>query len=175
MSHQEIARAINIDDQGFDHLLNKYPGFEEYGVLSARITLAESRYSDTRLRANFYAQALERLSAVPGVESASAVRFVPNGWAWRSGPFAVENAPERRNELNSAAIQAISPNYFNQLRIPLQQGRTFGPQDGPESQPVVIVSESISRHLWPGDDAVGHRMRFSAKHAAVQRQTTGTK
>jgi len=148
--------------KGFDHLLKKYPGFEEYGVLSARITLAENRYSDATLRASFYAQALERLGAVPGVESASAVRFVPNGWAWQSGTFTVENMPERRNELDYAGMQAISPNYFNQLRIPLRQGRSFDSQDGPDSQPVTIVSESIARRLWPGGDAVGHRMRFGA-------------
>jgi putative ABC transport system permease protein len=148
--------------KGFDHLLKKYPGFQEYGVLSARIALAEDKYSDARLRANFYAETLDRISAIPGVESASAVRFVPNGWAWQSATFTVENAPGRRNELDYAGIQAINANYFNQLRIPLRQGRTFGPQDGPDSQPVLIVSESVARSLWPAGDAVGHRMRFGA-------------
>jgi putative ABC transport system permease protein len=149
--------------KGFDHLLAKYPGFEEYGVLSARITLAENKYSEKRLRANFYAQALDRLSTIPGVESASAVRFVPNGWAWQSSTFTVENASERRNELNYAGMQAISANYFSQLRIPMRQGRAFESQDGQDSQFVVIVSESVARRLWPAGDAVGHAIRFHAR------------
>lgn len=148
--------------KGFNHLLGKYPGFEEYGVLSARVTLAESKYSDARSRANFYTQALDRLSAIPGVESISAVRFVPNGWSWQSSTFVVENSLVHPGEADSVGMQAISPDYFGQLRIAMEQGRVFNSQDGPDAQLVVIVSENIARQWWPAGDALGHRMRFGA-------------
>ncbi len=146
--------------KGFNHLLEKYPGFDEYGVLSARVVLPENKYSDPRQRAAFYAQVLERLAAIPGVENASAVRFVPNGWSWQSSSFVIENSPARPSDIDFVGMQATSAEYFRQLRIPMRQGREFGAQDGIDSQPVIVISESFARRWWPQGDAMGHRMRF---------------
>jgi len=148
--------------KGFNYLLTKYPGYDQYGVLSARVVLPENKYADRHQRATFYAQALDRLAAIPGVESASTVRFVPNGWAWQSSSFVVENSPVRPRDVDLVGMQAVSSEYFRQLRIPMYQGRAFNAHDGPDSPVVVIVSDSFARRWWPAGDALGHRVRFGA-------------
>jgi putative ABC transport system permease protein len=164
----EIALALvllvgaGLMVKGFNHLLTKYPGFDEYGELSARVVLPQNKYADQHKRAQFYAQVLDRLAAIPGVEVASAVQFVPNGWAWQRSSFAVENSPRQGDKLDLVGQQSISVDYFRQLRIPLRQGRGFSSEDGFDAQPVVIVSESFASRWWPAGDALGHRLRFGA-------------
>jgi putative ABC transport system permease protein len=149
--------------KGFNHLLTEYPGYDAYGVLSAKVTLPENKYRDDHSRAAFYDHALGRLAAIPGVESVSAVRFVPNGWSWQTGTFAIENRPAQAGEIRYAAMQAVSPEYFRQLRIPMRQGRPLTVQDGTDAPFVVVLGEKVARRWWPAGDAIGHRVRFRSK------------
>lgn len=164
----EIALALvllvgaGLMVKGFRHLLEKYPGYDEYSQLSARVILPENKYADPRSRAAFYEQVLARLSAIPGVENASAVRFVPNGWSWQNSTFVVENAPARPGQVDLIGMQAVSVDYLRQLRIPLRSGRGFNAQDGIDSPLVLLISETFARRWFPAGDALGHRMRFGS-------------
>jgi putative ABC transport system permease protein len=162
----EIALALilmvgaSLMVKGFRNLVKRDPGYDA-GALSLRVTLAGKRYSDARARADFYSRAVENLAAIPGVEGAAVVKFPPSGWTWQTGSFTIENRTLRADELPRAGLQAITPDFFRLLRVPLRSGRFLTRQDGSDSVPVAVVSEVMARRYWPGTDPVGRRIRFA--------------
>ncbi|HEX7289328.1 MAG TPA: ABC transporter permease [Candidatus Angelobacter sp.] len=148
--------------KGFNNLLNHYPGYEAGSTLSMQITLPDNKYADPRARADFYQRAVQALTVLPAVEGATAVKFLPSGWAWQSGSFTIEGAPPRPGELQTAGVQPVTPDFFATLRIPLRQGRLLSPQDGPDSPPVAVLTDAMARRYFPRGDALGHRIRFKS-------------
>lgn len=148
--------------KGFNNLLNKYPGYDAGSTLSMQVTLPDTKYADPRLRADFYDRAVQRLAALPGVEGAAAVKFLPSGWSWQTGSFTIEGTSPRPGELQTTGLQPVTPGFFATLRIPLRQGRFLSPQDGPDSTPVAVISDAMARGYWPRGDALGHRIRFKS-------------
>ncbi|HKE30974.1 MAG TPA: ABC transporter permease [Candidatus Angelobacter sp.] len=146
--------------KGFRGLANRYPGYEATNSLSMRVTLPEKSYPTPRARADFYDRAVEKLAAIPGVEAAAAVKFLPSGWSWQSGNFAIENVVSRPNQEPRAGMQSVSPDFFRVLRMPLRSGRFITAQDGADSLPVVVISAAMSRRYWSSGDPIGHRIRF---------------
>jgi len=127
-------------------------GFEPAKVVTASFDLSRSGYSEAQGR-QFVAQLSERVAALPGVESVSFARipaFSDIPWI---GPAILEGArpqPVNRN--------AINPNYFQTLGLPLAQGREFTAQDTADAPRVFIVNEAMARRFWPGQEAVGQRL-----------------
>ena len=164
----EVALALvllvsaSLMVKGFRNLVNRYPGYDGGGVLSMRVTLPERKYADARIRSDFYAQATEKLSSIPGVESAAVVRYLPAGWSWQMGRFSIDNVPDDAGHQSLAGMQAVTPDFFRALKIPAVSGRLLSDQDGPEAVPVVVISRAMAKRYWPGADPVGHRIKFGA-------------
>lgn len=148
--------------RGFNNLLKKYPGYDAGSTLSMHVTLPEKKYTDSRLRADFYDRAVQRLAALPGVEGAAAVKFLPSGWGWQTGTFTIEGVSPRPGELQTAGLQPVTPGFFAMLRIPLRQGRFLSSQDGPDSTRVAVISDAMALRYWPLGDALGRRIRFKS-------------
>ena len=147
--------------KGFRHLLNADRGFDRTHVLTFHVTLAESKYHEKALIRTFYEQALQKLQALPGAQWTAAVTSVPGGWEWTSTEYRGENQPPPgAGELRDAISQSTTPDFLRALKVPLRKGRFFGPQDGPDSAPVVVISESLARRIWPGQDAAGKRIKL---------------
>jgi putative ABC transport system permease protein len=142
----------------FRNLLNRYPGYESQTVLSLRVTLPEKKYKDARQRADFYERAVTGLAALPGVESAAAVKFLPSGWAWQNSSFVVDGQADQPGQSRRAGVQAITPDFFQTLRVPLRSGRLLTRQDGADAPMVAVISEAMARRYWPSGDAIGHRI-----------------
>jgi len=147
---------------GFRNLANENLGFDRNHVLTFRISLAESKYSDAERIRGYYEQLIQKLQSLPSVESAAAVTAVPGGWwGWNSTPYSAEGqAPEALGEIRSAGAQTVTPEFFRALRMPLLKGRFISAQDGAAAPLVVNLSEGLARHIWPHEDAVGKRVRF---------------
>lgn len=146
---------------GFRHLLNAYPGFDRNHVLTFRVSLSESDYRDPGQMRGFYDRALQRLRTLPGVNSAALVTSVPSSWSWNYTEYRGDNQPPPApGELRTAVSQVVSPEFFSTLRIPLRAGRLLTAQDGPSAPPIALVSESLSRRVWPEGDAVGRRIHL---------------
>jgi len=133
-------------------------GFTPEHVLTFRIAapsqLAGSRISD------FYRDVVERVRAVPGVESAAVARDFPLSGTDPSMPIQTEGktpAPPQGEVVTR--YRAVGEDYFRTLEIPVLQGRAFDQGDGANSQPVAIVSESLARKYWPGESAIGKRIK----------------
>jgi putative ABC transport system permease protein len=113
----------------------------------------------------FYRDVQSRISALPGVEHVSEGFSVP----WRdaraltiSFTFAVEGAPrENGREDPRARFRTVSPGFFETLGVPMLEGRDFRDSDRDGAERVVIVSQSVARQLFPGQDAVNRQLRWT--------------
>jgi putative ABC transport system permease protein len=145
--------------RSFLKLIAINPGFEPRNVLSMNLELPESRYQTPAQMIAFEQQSLEKLQAIPGVQSAGSVFGLPLGDILIRGDFVVEGQPAPPADASPAKI-LIGGDYFNTIGIPLLAGRTFNSHDSSMSPPVVIVSQTFARRFWPNQDAIGRRLKL---------------
>ena len=163
----EIALALvllvgaGLMVKGFGVLLNEYPGYDRSNVLTFRIALPESNArGEARVR-DFYGQVIEKLQALPGVDSAALATSLPAGWSWTRTEYTAESQPPAApGEMRVAVWQSISPDFFRALRIPLVEGRLLTAHDGPNAPLSLVVSQSMANRIWPHQDPVGKRIKF---------------
>jgi putative ABC transport system permease protein len=133
------------------------PGFEAEGVLTASITLPTLKYPESEQRIAFYRAVLNRLAALPGVQSAGMVSLIPLGGSNTGWNLHIEGQPEPRPEDTPIFWRRIiDPGYFQVMRIPLTRGREFSEQDT-GSPPIAIINETMARRYWPHTDPIGKR------------------
>ena len=137
-------------------------GFEEQGILSARITLPRIDYPNPTAAQTFYHRLLERLSAVPGVTHVGAAQGVPfSGWDVQ-GQMIVEGAPpQRQGEELVSLFQSVSPDYFKAIGVPLLKGRWLNAGDRDSLAPAVLINESMARQVFGAADPLGKRIRHA--------------
>lgn len=135
-------------------------GFQPQGVLSFRAIPRGQKYSEPAERSAFYHQAIERMEALPGVESAGAVTFIPLTFARGSKGFSIEGRPPiAPGQIPMAGYDVVTPGYFVTLRIPLREGREFSWSDTPETEPIIIINETMAKTYWPREDPLGKRIQ----------------
>ena len=136
------------------------PGFHAEGVLSAGLTLPVSKYS-TRNQINaFHKQLIERLSALPGVKSATVAYDHPLASNWVDS-FEIEGRPvSAENRTQSANFITIGPEYFDTVDVKLAAGRKFTAFDDVDHPGVVLVNESFARHYFPNENPLGQKLRL---------------
>jgi len=145
--------------RSFASLTNVHPGFDPNNVLTARITLSGAAYDDTQARSRYVSQTLERLKALPGVESAAFVAPMPFSGAEIGGDFRFEGhpIPEPGRE-PSANVRNVTPEYFQTIKIPLLTGRYFSEQDRHGATGAAIVNETFARRFFANQNPVGQRI-----------------
>ena len=153
-----VAAALGVI--GTNRFLNGPQGYDPDGLLSMKLVLPERTYAhDTALR-QFVTRSLEGFEAISGVERAAATNVIPasGGNASRTVEIEGHPAPNPR-ELPLVDARRISNAYFSVMRIPIRTGRAFTSADREGANAVAIVSESMARTFWPGEDPIGRRMR----------------
>jgi predicted permease len=136
------------------------PGFEPAGVVVGWLDLFSAGYTPEQGRA-FYARALERVGALPGVESASLSRRIPLGFMGGSfSDVTVDGHPKSDDDPQSVGMNYVGPGYAATLKIPLVAGRDLTLADGMAQPRVALISESMSRIFWKDRDPVGGRFMF---------------
>jgi putative ABC transport system permease protein len=146
--------------RSFAALTNIHPGFDPNNVLTARITLSGAAYNDdTQARSRYVSQTLERLKALPGVESVAFVAPMPFSGAEIGGDFRFEGhpAPEPGRE-PSANVRNVTTEYFQTIKIPLLMGRYFSEQDRRSAVGAAIVNETFARRYFANENPVGQRI-----------------
>jgi putative ABC transport system permease protein len=119
---------------------------------------------------SFYDELLAGLAAEPGVESASLASTIPlRSLAPPTAELRADGPVSDSTPGLAAALSAVTPAYFDTLRIPLVAGRAFLSADTPTGRPVAIVNETLARRLWPGRSPIGERLW----HAAAPREVVG--
>ncbi|HJX92785.1 MAG TPA: ABC transporter permease [Pyrinomonadaceae bacterium] len=153
--------------RSFGRLLEVNPGFDAKNVLLARIWLPvpnnpeKDPYHDPVKRAGFIKEVLQRAAALPGVRHAaiSAGNGVPLLGPHNSNGFTIEDQASADNTVPTAQGNAVSPDFFNALRIPLIRGRVFTAGDDQSAANVLVVDEAFAKRYFATQDPVGHRLK----------------
>ncbi len=134
------------------------PGFDSRNVVTLTTFLGRPGYKDPQRQRAYATEALGRLRAIPGVDAAGAVNDLPltGGGNWPIAIAGQPTVPVAQQPAVSGSI--VAGDYFRSLRIPLRRGRLLTPADDSRAPSVVLVSESMARRFWPGQDAIGKRL-----------------
>jgi predicted permease len=134
-------------------------------VLTSRISLGEGLYRQPERRAQFYAEALRHTAALPGVRDASFASDLPlSGAVSAAFQFDVKekNPARATGDAQLALYNAVSPDYFRAMGIPMLAGRAFTDADRSGAPKVVVVSESLAKAYWPGENPLGKHVNVSS-------------
>jgi putative ABC transport system permease protein len=146
----------------FVTLLKTNPGFNPANILTMSLTIPVAKYKEEPQRVAFYQDLVKRVQALPGVESAAAVNYLPLGGNNSSNSFFVEGIPEPPpGQEFIGRYRVCTPNYFRTMGIQVLKGRAFTDQDKAGAPPVIIVNETLAKAYWPNQDALGKRIRFT--------------
>jgi putative ABC transport system permease protein len=152
-----LAVGAGLLLRSFIRLTAVDPGFRPAGVLTAQVALAGTKYQDQQVAA-FYATALERIRALPGVEAAGAVSNLPMNGTENISGFIIEGMPPPLpNQSPSGDRRSATPGYFEAMGIPLLRGRLFRDGDAAGAPRVAVIDETMARTYWPGMDPLGKR------------------
>jgi putative ABC transport system permease protein len=148
--------------EALTHLHRVDIGFNPNNLLTLKVPLEGPQYKEPQHQVEFFRELLSRIEALPGVEFATVSRGVPmRGWAgW--GFVTADNPHPPAGQVPDANYLVVGPHYFRTLRIPRREGRSFTDSDTPSTEPVALVSESLARKYWPGQNPVGKRLKVSS-------------
>ena len=132
------------------------PGFSPHSVMTMTLDLPESTYTSASQIRTFHRRTLEELSRLPAVLASGAVNWIPLGQGLVMGTFQVEGGQRPRGFMVDKPC--VSPSYFRAMGMPLLRGREFTESDNATAPGVAIVSQSVARTLWPGQDPLGKRI-----------------
>jgi putative ABC transport system permease protein len=161
--------------KSFSRLRDINPGFRTDGVLTFQVTLAKGESSPRKV--NFIKQIVERLKALPGVQAVAATDSLPLTDFSRIGVAEIEGRPPidlrkaKPGEVKPVSRPTVTLDYFNAMGIPLRNGRAFTLQDARSPAESVIVTEAFEKHHFPGQSAVGKRIRLRARGGEAHWQT----
>lgn len=145
--------------QSFARLGHVQPGLRTERLLTAQVHLPAITYPKNENIIAFYDRFLERLRALPGVESASAIIPLPLSGSNMVTDFDMEEHPLPEGQRPGAPARIIGTDYFKTTGIPLRQGRAFDQNDRMDSPPVVIVNERFANKFFPGRNVIGKRIK----------------
>jgi predicted permease len=136
-------------------------GLEPEHVTVMGLMLPQSRYQTGASQVAFYKRLVERLSQQPEIQSVGVGFPGPLQGSNASGHFRLENPnPAIGAREAFANIGSVSGRYFQALGVPILAGRTFDDTDSQDAPAVAIVSAALARKYWPGESALGKRLRF---------------
>ena len=139
-------------------------GFNRGNVLMARLTLPRSVYRTEPQTAAFYGQLLERVKALPGVESTGMINHTPLSGFGLIVFTGIEGQPPPDQKKDAPiGVGSVSPDYFRTLQIPLISGRVYDERDRADAPKVAIVNQAFARRYFPGGDVLGKRIGFGCE------------
>src|SRR5205085_5606982 len=147
--------------QTFQRLQHVDLGFHPKNLLTLKMTLPESKYSEYQKRVAFNDQVLDRIKNLSGVVSAGSTTNIPlEREIAYDARFEIEGrVPSNPNEVLITSHRIVSPDYLKTIGITLMSGRFIDENDSAGSLPVVVISEELARQAWPGQDPLGKRLK----------------
>jgi putative ABC transport system permease protein len=157
--------SVGLLTQALVAVQSVHPGFQVDNLLTLRTNLPSTDFGPLDRRLQYYSQVLDRVHALPGVQSASYISWLPMG-GFRGGIWEVLSAnpdagspdgfaPLPGGERQSAMIRFVTPRFFETVGTPVLRGRDVGAADTVDSPFVAVVSESFARKFFPNQDPIG--------------------
>jgi putative ABC transport system permease protein len=161
-----LLLAAGLLVRSFNQLMAIDLGFNRENVLTFRLALPRSKYPESVQTANFQSQMLERIKAIPGVDSIGTINHSPfTGFGIIAYTGIEQNGPPDRKKDKPLGIGSVSPDYFRTMKIPLLSGRTYDDRDNADSAEVAIVNQAFARRYFPNNDAIGKHVAFGCKES----------
>lgn len=155
--------------RSFQQILKVNSGFDPSNVLAMEMGLPfpnqpeTGRYFRAASRIDFYQRVLDRIEALPGIQSASLTSILPLSGDKADRVVAIEGQEVRGPEdAAHVEMRRLGPGYFRTMSIPLLAGRDFTKQDDLNAPPVAVVNETMARRFWPDGDVIGRRFKLGA-------------
>jgi putative ABC transport system permease protein len=147
--------------KSFAGMRSAYPGFNAHGVLTMKIALSDRQYPTPEKLAAYFAEALRRISVLPGVTAAGAVDGLPGGDEIHGAGLRRTDRPEPKlSDVPIVLVNSVTPGYFRVMQAQLFRGRFFGETDRKDSAPVAIIDAWTAKHYWPETDPLGQSLRL---------------
>ncbi len=158
--------------RSFVKLLDVKPGFDTRNILTFPIELPKYSYPDSARQSVFYARAMEAVRGLPGVTAVGAINDLPLTGDSDADGFSIEgSSPPDATNLPSAQDRLVTPDYFRAMGIPLVAGRAFTEADRIGAPPVVLINQSLARHLFADKDPIGQRLKFGPPTSSTSWKT----
>jgi putative ABC transport system permease protein len=142
--------------RSFGMLVNVNPGFDPENVLTGRVSMTRASYETHQQRESYVNQTLERLKALPGVETAAFVAPMPFSGGNVGGDFRIEGRPQPDpGQEPVASVRSVTSQYFQAIRIPLRRGRYFTDRDQRGGNGAAIINEALAARYFPNEDPIG--------------------
>jgi putative ABC transport system permease protein len=152
-----IAAGLLINS--FLRLRNIDPGFRVDHLLTMKIELPEPKYEEMERRTTFYNDLIQRVQSLAGVRAAAVTTNLPLYRQGNSISVRLEGKPEPQPGQELIVVtRIVSPGYFDTMSIPLLAGRPISDQDSETSPNVVVISETMAKRFWPGEESIGKRL-----------------
>ena len=139
------------------------PGFDPSNVLTMTVPLPARKFPSPAGQINFFQEVLQRVNALPGVESAGVVDSLPlSSDGGSHQPFSIEGRPVvPMSEQPEVDVRLISPGYLRTMHVPILHGRDFTSDDASGRPGVVLISDSLARRFWPSQDPLGQHLTMT--------------
>ncbi len=135
-----------------------HPGFDAYGVISARLSLPSAEYAEPTRVLQALEQVADATRRIPGVESAGITSQVPMGAGGNGNGLLPEGKAIEPANFILARLRIVTPGYIETMRIPILRGRTIQETDRRGAAKVMVISEALARTAFPGADPIGKRI-----------------
>ncbi len=150
-------------------------GFDDRNLLTFDISLSSKEYAEAPKVRRFFKEFLEKIEALPGVQSAATTDLLPLGGSDSENQFYVTNRPKPSpSELPLAMSYITTPGYLKAMSISLLQGRFFEESDTLTSAPVIVIDENMAKQYFPGEDPIGQHLSMpTGDDKAIEFQIVG--
>ena len=153
--------AAGLALKSFGKLENVRPGFTSDNVLTAQLSLPPAAYKNSAAITRFYATALKLIRTLPGVKSASAISYLPFSGNFSTSDYSIAGEVRQKTDPGkNARFEAIDPDYFRAMRIPMLRGRVFSDADSDRAAPSVIIDRFLAGRYFLGHDPIGRQLKI---------------
>jgi putative ABC transport system permease protein len=150
--------------RSFAALQKVHPGFEADGLLVAELPLSPVTYREDVVRTSMVERTIARARTLPGVIDAAAATGLPMSGPGATVHFNIAGQPPKGPEdYKLAGYRAVTPGYFETMKIPLRRGRTFTESDRDGAPPVAVINESMARQYFADVDPIGQRFAIGTE------------
>lgn len=157
-----LLMAAGLMIRSFQRLHEVNPGFDSQGVLTAQVGVSEKDFATPSDQVRFFDQVLQQVRSLPGVQAAGVADDIPMDNGGSHQPIAIDGRPLLpMSEQPEVDVRLISPGYMSALHIPVLRGRDLDENDIAGRPGAVLISESMAREFWPGENAIGKHLTLT--------------
>jgi putative ABC transport system permease protein len=154
-------------------LSNVRPGFDPNGQLTMTVSIPSNKFATATAQISFFERVLQKVRAMPGVDSAAVIDDLPMGGGGSHQPVSIEGQPVvPMADQPEVDVRLISPGYLRTMRVPLLRGRDLSDSDVAGRTPAVLISESMAKRFWRDENPLGKHLTMTF-YPGVAREIVG--